>query len=336
MIIFNAKAYLNSRFKVKSTSRSVEFRVNCIYCDDTKFHMYVNIRKQLYNCYKCDSGGTLFQLIYDTDKCKSYGQAREVMQEFMGDVDKELGKVQYARSNLAAKIPEFISLATGENEQYYDYAVGWLAHRGIDLELAKYYGMGYCLVGRYENRIVVPIYSEGRLRSFVARAWSDGIEPKTFNPMINEADSPSNFLFGIDECPVGGIVYIVEGVFDALAMRHFGYNAIAIGSSYLHAFQFACLTHKFKRITVCFDNDFWGHYGAYATSKCLRAPICFPRLKDISCHFEAKIPLQLDYVNQVDLHNKLLIEIANYNRKVNNNMDFVRDLPYNQLPTKQQ
>jgi len=222
MIIFNAKAYLNSRFKVKSTSRSVEFRVNCIYCDDTKFHMYVNIRKQLYNCYKCDSGGTLFQLIYDTDKCKSYGQAREVMQEFMGDVDKELGKVQYARSNLAAKIPEFISLATGENEQYYDYAVGWLAHRGIDLELAKYYGMGYCLVGRYENRIVVPIYSEGRLRSFVARAWSDGIEPKTFNPMINEADSPSNFLFGIDECPVGGIVYIVEGVFDAIRLRPHG------------------------------------------------------------------------------------------------------------------
>jgi transcription elongation factor Elf1 len=34
-----------------------ETRYNCIYCSDTKFHMYVNISKGVFHCFKCGAKG---------------------------------------------------------------------------------------------------------------------------------------------------------------------------------------------------------------------------------------------------------------------------------------
>jgi hypothetical protein len=137
------------------------------------------------------------------------------------------------------------------------------------------------------------------------------------------------YLFGYDLYDSNDLVYLVEGVFDALAMRHYGRRAIACGSCCPHEFQLACLVRKFKRIVVCFDNDFWGHYGAYQTARLIRAPVVMPTLKDVSCHFESKVDLKLLTVSLSDLRSQLCSEIADYNQKLATGSGLIRNLPYN-------
>lgn len=108
-----------------------------------------------------------------------------------------------------------------------------------------------------------------------------------------------------------------------------GDKTIAFGSAYPHPIQLACLAHKFKRLAVCFDNDFWGHYGTYVVSKLLKAPAYFPDLKDPACYVEANTRPVLSYIRPSDLKDMLIDEIAEYNALVGSGHELVRPLPYN-------
>lgn len=137
------------------------------------------------------------------------------------------------------------------------------------------------------------------------------------------------FLYGYDLYGRSDEIMVVEGVFDALAMRSFGRPAIAVGSCNPHVFQLACLRRKFDNLTICFDNDFWGHYGAYVASTLLRAPVCMPRLKDVSCHLETGADLDLRSVSQSDLRDLVVAEIYDYNLIHAAGQSLSRPLPYN-------
>lgn len=136
------------------------------------------------------------------------------------------------------------------------------------------------------------------------------------------------FLFGYDDYNHNDEVVICEGVFDALALRKTGYNAIALGSAYPTAFQLAMLRYKFRKLQVCFDNDFWGWYGAYISSKCLNCPILLPTSKDPA---EQVFEHGLTHFRQTfssDLFTKLVNEIPVYN-SVAVSGKLIRLLPYN-------
>lgn len=143
------------------------------------------------------------------------------------------------------------------------------------------------------------------------------------------------FLFGYDLYDSDDEIVIVEGVFDALALRHFGYRAIAVGSCNPTAFQLACLQYKYSNISICFDNDFWGHYGAYVAATHLRCPILLPGQpgdtanKDPSCYHEAGISLELRPITIKELHQLLIEETAGYNKIIDSGQPLIRPLPYN-------
>ncbi len=138
------------------------------------------------------------------------------------------------------------------------------------------------------------------------------------------------FLHGYDLYNADDEITLVEGVFDAIAMRHFGYNAIAIGACQPQLEQLACLRHKFNKFLICFDNDLHGHYGAYCTSKLLSAPILIPNKKDVSCYFESKTSPQLTQIPQSEVRAMLVSEIADYNTSIDHGFVPQRPLPYNQ------
>ena len=40
-------------------TRAGEIKLNCPDCGDTKFHLYVNLAKEVYHCFKCNIAGKL-------------------------------------------------------------------------------------------------------------------------------------------------------------------------------------------------------------------------------------------------------------------------------------
>jgi hypothetical protein len=131
------------------------------------------------------------------------------------------------------------------------------------------------------------------------------------------------FLHGFDLYDPNDEVFIVEGVFDSISMRKSNYPAIATASSYPTALQIACLQQKFKKLKLCFDNDFWGHVGAHIVSEITGLETYFPKLKDPGCYMTESV--ELERWDSGKLGNLVQQEIKRYNiskRKL-------RPLPYN-------
>lgn len=79
-------------------------------------------------------------------------------------------------------------------------------------------------------------------------------------PLVKYAFTvPNRLCFGLDRTK--DEVYVVEGVFDAIAMIMQGYNALGMGDSQPNFFKMF-YTSKFPKINLLFDNDYAGWLGA--------------------------------------------------------------------------
>jgi len=137
------------------------------------------------------------------------------------------------------------------------------------------------------------------------------------------------FLYGYDLYGSGDEVYLTEGVFDALALRHYGYNAIALGTCHPQVMQLSVLKSKFDNLVICFDNDFHGRFGAYYTSCLIGAPVVFPSAKDVATHFEMGERPKLTRRPREELREAIYAEAAEYNRRLASGWIPERPLPYN-------
>lgn len=168
---------------------------------------------------------------------------------------------------------------------------------------------------------VFPDYRDGLLAGICIRNISDDI-----NYVSDIKYTFSNYgwyLYGYDSCDNVDEVFIVEGVFDAIAMNNYGYKAIALGCSNPSPMQLAMLLYKYKNLKICLDNDLAGYIGAYNIKTMLDLPaVVISGYKDIAECWESGDELRLSYLDLADL--KFLIR-ENFN---NYHSDF-RDLRYN-------
>lgn len=100
--------------------------------------------------------------------------------------------------------------------------------------------------------ISIPYFFEDKFCGFATRIIGE--------PLIKYAFSlPNRLCFGVDFSK--DEVYIVEGVFDAMAMILHGFNAIGMGDSQPNYFKMFHAA-RFPKINLLFDNDYAGWLGA--------------------------------------------------------------------------
>jgi DNA primase catalytic core, N-terminal domain len=100
-------------------------------------------------------------------------------------------------------------------------AVAYLARRGIALELAERYGLGWSTAGSLANRLIFPLsVPDGTITSASGRTLSDSITPKYLN--LGEKVGYVKGWFHAHAITrsreTGAPVYVCEGVFDVLAL----------------------------------------------------------------------------------------------------------------------
>lgn len=147
-------------------------------------------------------------------------------------------------------------LAAAEEFTMMPPSVAWnVEYRGLSIEFLQSVGARKCSVGRYENRIIFPIYVNNRLRGFDSRALGNEkpkyLRSKGFDA-VNEGLYPLDHVIALRP----SYVILCEGIIDALNALFHGFPALNIFGVNMGMQKVALLMSTgAQEIILMLDND---------------------------------------------------------------------------------
>tara|TARA_A100001515_G_scaffold48107_4_gene38034 strand:- start:272 stop:1204 length:933 start_codon:yes stop_codon:yes gene_type:complete len=191
-----------------------EYLFRCPYCEHSKYKFSINIDKNVYKCWICDTRGRNLRRVvrrFGTFKQRqSWEQITDEvdLNSFNSIFDTEI-EVEIEQAIHLPK--EFISLANPNLPITARPAIKYLKDRGITRSDILKWKIGYCSSGQYENRIIIPSFrNDGYANYFVARTYS-----KHWKRYLNPPAS-NNIIFNELYIDWSSDLCIVEGAFDAI------------------------------------------------------------------------------------------------------------------------
>lgn len=218
------------------TANPDEVRYCCPRCGDTGFHLYYNLKKNLFHCFKCGARGH---------------EAPD--RDYSEDALLEMREVLTSRKS-AALATKVSILPRSEPVRPDSPAMRYMKYRGIPE--SKVQDMG-CLTSRVEGfdwRIIIPAYNEaGEPSYYQARAITRGVKPKYLNPIASKNDALF-YNMGRIPTPQPHLV-LVEGIFKALNLWRIGVPSVAIFGKEITKPQINRVKKLTNRITIILDPD---------------------------------------------------------------------------------
>jgi DNA primase len=230
---------------------SEEYLFSCPYCKHHKRKLSINISKNTYKCWVCDSRGrNIYNLIrrFGNYSHKQHWSGFEEKVE-ISEFDNIFEEAKKEETTQRIKLPsEYVCLANKNLSFTAKNALKYLKKRGITKYDILKWKIGYCESGEYRNRIIIPSFSlDGYCDYFIARTYTeDWLKYK--NPPASK-----NIIFNELMINWNRPIVLVEGVFDALNAE----NSIPLLGSTLNAHSklFSAILRHFKRIYVALDKD---------------------------------------------------------------------------------
>lgn len=229
-----------------------EYLFHCPYCRHHKRKMSVNVEKDVFKCWVCDTHGRTIRRV--VKRFGSYAQLKEwdtlSGQTDILEFDKLFEEVKEKSSKNYLTLPgEFVTL-TGENKSLASIRVlNYLQNRGITQQDIVNWKIGYCLQGPFKDRVIVPSFDDkGYVNYFVARTFS-GDWKKYLNPSASKDIIFNHLFINWDKDLV-----IVEGIFDAIKA---GTNSIPLLGSTLRANSvlFQQIIKRDTSVFIALDQD---------------------------------------------------------------------------------
>jgi DNA primase len=222
--------------------------------------LWVRLEENTGYCYRCARLFDVPKFVMHFERC-TFRQAMTIVQKYASDEPVSGSMLGVAarlsqRKKVAVQHP-LVELPEGFRKIERTTYPRYLQERGLPLKDAIKFDMGYCLSGRYANRLVIPVYFENRLVSWVGRAmWkvpknAEGMRGKK---VVNApGTSMGRFLFNYDRAKNASTLVITEGPFDAIAM---GDCAVALFGTHLSHEQYGLLLKtKARKVVVLLDPD---------------------------------------------------------------------------------
>ncbi len=147
----------------------------------------------------------------------------------------------------------------------------YLLRRGIDNQLADYYCLACCRVGRWKQRVIIPVFDKNfKLLGWQGRAI---VEPKKAPRYLTSHEQVKRTVFNLQNISKGGeVLYIWEGPMDAMRVDFLGKPRIRATCSFgvtVTMEQILLLNElsgKFSKVILMFDNDSAGTAGGFNLS----------------------------------------------------------------------
>ena len=271
--------YLQAKGREFKSSAGQDIFKTCPFCEDEKFHFYVDPDKSVYFCHKCNAKGNAYDL-----------------RRHFNDLDNP--NITSFKNAVGAKEP--FKPPKGKAEQYHFDLMGnqaafdYITGRGITLETMKHFKLGYASEASKEW-VTIP-YFEG---DYLINVKYRTLPPAKDFKRIKDAKST---LFNADCLKGSDEVIITEGEFDAILCWQNGFTNAISGSTGCSSFapEWIDALSGMKKVYLWYDNDDPGRKASDELANRLGIDRCyFIRLegyKDANEYFAVNNGIELEEV----------------------------------------
>jgi DNA primase len=208
--IYSSKGQVSFDCPTCSSMKGVEY--------DGKGNLEVNYDMGVYNCWSCsethDTKGRIYKLFKEFANGDQLRRFIAGKFSFTGDYYESVKELQ-PKETLKLP-PEYYSLSGKQKYADFKSAFNYLYSRGITDEIIDKFKIGFCLGGKYQNRVVIPSYDkDGNLNYFVTRSISKYTKKfKYLNPSVDKTE----IIFNEHLIDWNKTVFLVEGAFDHIVI----------------------------------------------------------------------------------------------------------------------
>lgn len=229
----------------------------CPYCG-REHKLGVNLSMYRTNCFRCNAHPSPSQLVMDIEGFTEYHELLNFLNN--GQFDEltfKEEKIELSESK-PIYLPEgFRNISTGDS-QVAKSIRNYMQQRGFSIDFLSKHGIGYVATeGPYFGYLIIPFYSQGKLRYFNARLVI-GNGPRYNNPSKDITGVGKEFIiFNSDALEMYRSVFICEGALNALTM---GNRGIATMGKAISAYQVnELLKSQCERFIILLDYDAKGY-----------------------------------------------------------------------------
>lgn len=223
----------------------------CPFCFHRKPKLEINLTvtpdgSNPWECWVCGTKGRTIRSLLKHLSI-SVEESAEILKYVRKGEEKEV-----IQSTVSVRLPDeyqLLSLAPRDSVEANRYR-NYLYNRGLtDIDFLKY-NIGYCTTGLFQNRVIVPSYSENNhLNYFTARS----LDPEAYLKYLNPAVERDNIVAFENLINWNQSIILCEGMFDAIALKR---NAIPLlGKQVSSALMKKIITNPVPEVYVCLDGD---------------------------------------------------------------------------------
>lgn len=263
------------------------YKVLCPFHADKKPSLWVDAKpRQRYTCFGCGKAGDILNWEME-ETGRSFGEVLDTLSARVGLAPLEISaddrakyeeKIRHHR--VMAKVNDaFLTYAMAEAGKHLAPFRGYLEKRGISLDTARKYRIGYlectsypvrtalltagCTIGEidesmiladermFDQRLLVGVMTNKQTRLVYGRSIVNA------DPHHLYQKGTDKVLFNIDRTDGSKRLIAVESVIDALSLIELGYEHEVVGTlgAHLSDAQVRALDRTRKKVWVLFDND---------------------------------------------------------------------------------
>ena len=224
----------------------------CPFCKHHKKKLSINIEKLVFKCWVCDTKGSISYIVKRFGSAEDRHQWELLNQEIDMSSVERMFEIKETIEEQTIELPkEYFCLAQKDLPYSAREPLSYLMSRGVSASDILYYKIGYCDIGKYRKRIIIPSYNlNGDCDFFSARTYGkDWLKYK--NPPASK-----NIIFNDLFIDWSSDIVLVEGVFDAIRA---GRNSIPLLGSTLNdeSKLLSRIVQEDSAVYIALDPDAW-------------------------------------------------------------------------------
>lgn len=251
--------------------------IECPFCTDSSNHCGVNPDTLIFSCWVCGRSGPFVDLLMELSGL-SFGACKDIissstvtfkerpLETIKGAFDSEDVEIKsnQNKSIVDKKLPKAFELVTYDTN--FSLLDSYLERRNISIDTIVKHRCGICRAGEYMNRLVIPVYYQGKLVSYQAADLS-GFAKLKYRSAPLAMGAVNNYLYGYDK--IDKRMIVVEGVLDKWRT---GDEAVASFTSAITEAQKKLIKEKgLEELYICFDCELMAYYKAKKEAEEFRA-----------------------------------------------------------------